>query len=139
MTKSAYIYFLLLLQLFGYQSFAKEYKATNHKKARHSKFSPYSINRPKSKIDFLLVKKDKNRIKTIIRADKAKWKEDLSRLLRHRHTSYTFPSFECELATNFYFLSVVKATESAGQTFLNLRRILTLPAYYNFLHRLCPF
>ncbi|TDE18026.1 hypothetical protein [Dyadobacter psychrotolerans] len=137
MTKRAFIYFILIFQLLGSQSYAKENKIAKHTKARTSRFYPF-INRTKSKIDFLLVKKDKKRVKTIIRADKAKWKEDLSRLLRHRHTTYTFPSFECELSTNFYFLSVVKATESARQTILNFRRILTLPAYYNFLHRLCP-
>ena len=137
MTNRAFIYFILIFQLLGLQSYAKENKIVKHTKARTSRFSPF-INRTKSKIDFLLVKKDKKRVKTIIRADKAKWKEDLSRLLRHRHTTYTFPSFECELSTNFYFLSVVKASESARQTILNFRRILTLPAYYNFLHRLCP-
>ena len=76
---------------------------------------------------------------TFVKADEFEWKESLTHLLRHRTSSYRFISFETVPSEYFHFSlkSVVK--HYTKQVIGSIEGLLTLPDYYNFLHRLCPF
>lgn len=75
----------------------------------------------------------------IVKANECEWKESLTDLLRHRHSSYRFilfeaaPSLFMELIPGFKFL-----TKALKKSSIYLDTTV-LPDYYNFLHRFCPF
>lgn len=76
---------------------------------------------------------------TVIKADEYEWRENLSNLLRHRVSSYRFALIECSSPISFHFAqkkSIVNTTATLNRI---AAKILTLPDYYCFLHRLCPF
>lgn len=75
----------------------------------------------------------------IIREDKAEWKENLSDLLRHRHSSYRFTTFESVPTTSFHFAVGFRALFKLLQPVALFKGVVILPDYYSFLHRLCPF
>lgn len=75
----------------------------------------------------------------IIRADELEWRENLSDLLRHRHSSYRFITFESVVSVYLQFTTCHKILQKSKQSFLLQKGLLTLPAYYSFLYRLCPF
>ncbi|MCF2442433.1 hypothetical protein L0657_00595 [Dyadobacter sp. CY345] len=85
-------------------------------------------------IDYSICKRQ-----AIVKADEFEWKESLTHLLRHRTSSYRFSSFETVLSDYFYccLKSVVK--HYTKQVIGSIEGLLTLPDYYSFLHRLCPF
>jgi len=76
---------------------------------------------------------------TIVKADEFEWKESITDLLRHRTSSYRFATFETVASEYFHFSlkSIVK--HYTKQVIGSVERFLTLPDYYSFLHRLCPF
>ena len=75
----------------------------------------------------------------IIRTDGCKWKENLSKLLRHRRTTYRLVSFGYLNITStnsiIYFKGLIRTLGSISL----YKGITVLPGYYSFLHRLCPF
>jgi hypothetical protein len=77
----------------------------------------------------------------IIQADDNdfEWKECLSDLLRHRNLSYRFITFESVVSTFFQFTSDFRVTYKSVHRKYLFKAGLTLPDYYSFLHRLCPF
>lgn len=92
-----------------------------------------------SRPEFLQAEKLVSLPKVIVRTDKAKWKEDLSRLLRHKYSSYTFPSFECIISAGISLDLLSSANAFPVRLPGRPERVTHLPGYYSFLHRLCPF
>ncbi|MBE9460331.1 hypothetical protein ACFP1I_03535 [Dyadobacter subterraneus] len=76
---------------------------------------------------------------TFISADEFKWKENLSSLLRHRTSNYRFISLESVLSEYFHFSEKSVFQHYTRQVIGSMEGLLTLPDYYSFLHRLCPF
>ena len=75
----------------------------------------------------------------IVQAHETEWKENLSDLLRLRHSSYRFLFLECGVSTYFHFpynFVSIQLTKNLNRI---SKQVLTLPDYYCFLHRLCPF
>lgn len=75
----------------------------------------------------------------IIQAHEAEWKENLSDLLRHRHSSYRFVTFESVTPVSFHFAVRFRFFCKKIQTITFFKGVTTLPDYYSFLHRLSPF
>jgi hypothetical protein len=67
------------------------------------------------------------------------WKENLSDLLRHRNSNYRFITFETVSSVYFQFTWVHRFFQKTVTSFAFFEAISTLPDYYSFLHRLCPF
>lgn len=76
---------------------------------------------------------------TFISADEFKWKENLSNLLLHRNSNYRFICFESVLSEYFHFSEKSVFQHYTRQVIGSIEGLLTLPDYYSFLHRLCPF
>lgn len=76
---------------------------------------------------------------TFISADEFKWKENLSSLLRHRTSNYRFICLESVLSEYFHFSEKSVFQHYTRQVIGSIEGLLTLPDYYSFLHRLCPF
>jgi hypothetical protein len=75
----------------------------------------------------------------IIQANECEWKENLTDLLRHRHSSYRFMLFESAPSSFINFTPNLKGLSNAHKPFSVYRSRTILPDYYSFLHRLCPF
>jgi hypothetical protein len=139
MTKRIFLYLLLIFQLFAFASNAEHINGIARPKSKLLYFVP----RPApsgNQLEFSRIKKLVQKNRAIIRIDKSKWKEDLTRLLQHRYSSYTFQVLSA------YFPSDVSSSMSliAISTFIvnvlpHPDRVVHLPGYYSFLHRLCPF
>ncbi|WAC14959.1 hypothetical protein [Dyadobacter pollutisoli] len=138
MTKRALIYFLIIFQLVAFASHAAHKSGKTRPKFKRFYFVP----RPapsEAQLEILRIKKLVQKSRPIIRVDKAKWKEDLTRLLLHRHTSYANPAFSAYIPSGISLASL-----RATSTFIvdmppHQQRVVHLPGYYSFLHRLCPF
>jgi hypothetical protein len=86
------------------------------------------------KIDYPVCKRQ-----TFIQADDFEWKENLSSLLRHRTSNYRFVCFESVTSEYLHFCSKSIVQHYTKQVIGSIAGLLTLPDYYSFLHRLCPF
>ena len=75
----------------------------------------------------------------IIQAHETEWKENLSDLLRLRHSNYRFTTFESVPSVILHFAIRVRFFCQKVQTIVSLNSVAILPDYYSFLHRLCPF
>jgi len=75
----------------------------------------------------------------IVRADGCEWKEGLSDLLRHRNSTYRFITLKSEAFYYFSFSHFQKLVRQSAQLPVVAKGLITLPDYYSFLHRLCPF
>jgi hypothetical protein len=75
----------------------------------------------------------------IIQAHEAEWKENLSDLLRHRVSSYRFITFESVASSSFILALGFETVWTYHSAVSYFCRLVTLPDYYSFLHRLCPF
>lgn len=138
MTKRAFIYFLLTFQLVAFASHAEHKRGKIKPKFKRFYFVP----RPapsEAQLEISRIKKLVEKNRPIIRIDKAKWKEDLTRLLRHRHTSYTNPTFSAYIPSSISLASLKAINRFIVDVLPHPQRVVHLPGYYSFLHRLCPF
>jgi hypothetical protein len=138
MTKRTFVLFFCLVQSLAFPLFAK-HQASLCKLDYGTGFSPFSIETSVESADVVIVDDTIDPNRTIIQADGCKWRENLSKLLRHRHSSYRFVSFDTVVFHNYYFLRKTKFLREKLLTVNFNERNLTLPGYYGFLHRLCPF
>ncbi|MCF0059010.1 hypothetical protein [Dyadobacter sp. CY356] len=76
---------------------------------------------------------------TFLSADEFEWKESLTNLLLHRNSNYRFICFESVLSEYFHFSEKSVFQHYTRQVIGSIEGLLTLPDYYSFLHRLCPF
>ena len=75
----------------------------------------------------------------VIRTDDCKWKENLKKLLRHRHSSFRLKSFASLQFAYTCFESYFKDGIRSLKAVSLYKSKAILPGYYSFLHRLCPF
>jgi hypothetical protein len=102
-------------------------------------FSPFEIEEKPGTGDFVLIDDTVCKNEAIVRADETKWIESLSRVFNRRHSTYRFLTFiaqavpQCEITrtSRIFRESVQLLSVNNGE--------ITLPDYYSFLHRLCPF
>ncbi|GGH40156.1 hypothetical protein ACN9ML_26370 [Dyadobacter endophyticus] len=102
-------------------------------------FSPFEIQeRPGSK-DIVLIDDTICQNETIVRADETKWKESLSKLFNRRHSTYRFLTLISQAIPQCEITRPSKVIRESVQLLFVSNGEITLPDYYSFLHRLCPF
>ena len=75
----------------------------------------------------------------IIRSNDFEWKESITDLLRHRHSTYRFVSLTSVSSSFLQFITNFKDLLPSLKSFFLATSEIILPGYYGFLHRLCPF
>lgn len=102
-------------------------------------FSPYAVEEKSGTGDFVLIDDTVCKNETIVRADESEWKESLSDLLSHRHSTYRFLTLVSQAAPYYEITRIPKVIRESIQLLTPCKGGITLPDYYSFLHRLCPF
>ncbi|SDG10371.1 hypothetical protein SAMN04487996_11557 [Dyadobacter soli] len=102
-------------------------------------FSPFEIaERPGSK-DIVLIDDTICKNETIVRADETKWNESLSKLFNRRHSTYRFLTLISQSIPQCEITRPSRVVRETVQPLYANNGEITLPDYYSFLHRLCPF
>jgi len=139
MIKRTFVLFFCLAQILAVSLFSQQSKASCMLDSGLNGFSPFSIEETDSPDCVIIVDETICKKNAIVRADESEWKESLSDLLRHRHSTYRFQSIVSHFCLSYNFTSIPRIVrESVKLTVIN-KGLLTLPDYYSFLHRLCPF
>ncbi|MCE7069528.1 MULTISPECIES: hypothetical protein [Dyadobacter] len=138
MTKRTFVLFFCLVHFLALSLSAKQ-PGQLCKLDYGTGFSPFSIETSVESKDVVIVDDTIDPNRTIVKADGCKWRENLSKLLRHRHSTYRFVSFETVVFSNYYFLRTPKLIREKLLTVNVSQQNIALPGYYGFLHRLCPF
>ncbi|MGX5853059.1 hypothetical protein ACWKW6_05420 [Dyadobacter jiangsuensis] len=102
-------------------------------------FSPYEIEEKQGTGHIVLIDDTICKNETIVRADETEWRESLSDLLRHRHSTYRFLTLVSQAALQYEITRVPKLIRESVQLLFVSNGDIKLPDYYSFLHRLCPF
>jgi hypothetical protein len=102
-------------------------------------FSPFEIKEKPGTGDIVLIDDTICKNETIVRADETEWKESLSQLLSHRHSTYRFLTLVSQTAPQYEISRIPKVIRESVQLLSANNGEITLPDYYSFLHRLCPF
>jgi len=138
MTKRTFVLFFCLVQSLAISLLSGQLRACYKKEVVQNEFSPH-VSSPS---DILLENELCENIcenEPIIRADEFEWKESLTNLLRHRHSTYRFASFEIVPSSFLDFVPGFKTFSRSVKPFSLYRSVALLPDYYSFLHLLCPF
>lgn len=139
MTKRTFVWFFGLVQIMALSLFAGQSRASYKPEILTNIFLHSTDSNQELVEDLEIYPERCSNDLPILRADECEWKESLTDLLRHRHSSYRFilfetaPSLFMDLIPGFQSLS--KALKQSS-IYLDLT---VLPDYYNFLHRFCPF
>lgn len=139
MTKRSFVWFLSLIQILALSLFTEQSRASYKPEIPTNFFVQYEDSNQELLEDLEICPEECSEDSPIIMANECEWKESLTDLLRHRHSSYRFilfetaPSLFMDLIPGFKFLS---KTLKQSSIYLD---ITVLPDYYNFLHRFCPF
>jgi hypothetical protein len=137
MAKRTYLRFFLLVQfltivlIYGQ---LHEVRATSP--ISKIPFSPFSAAYIHEDVDYPCDEED---VLPTIQADELEWKENLNDLLLLRTTSYRFVVLEEPLSIFFSYQFDCKIIDFCRSIFAEYQRVITLPEYYKFLHRFCPF
>ncbi|TDE16812.1 hypothetical protein [Dyadobacter psychrotolerans] len=138
MTKRTFVLFFCLVQTLAFTLLTGQSQACYKAEIIQSDFSPH-VSSPS---DILLeneICEDICENEPVIRADEAEWKENLTNLLRHRHSTYRFSSFEVVPSAFLDFVPGFKIFSRFVKPFSLYKSVTILPDYYSFLHLLCPF
>jgi hypothetical protein len=139
MIKRTFVLFFCLAQILAVSLFSQQSIASGMPGSGLNGFSLFSIEATESPDCVIIIDETICKKNAIVRADEAEWKESLSDLLRHRHSTYRFQSIVSSFCLSYNFASIPRIIrESVKLTAVN-KGLLTLPDYYSFLHRLCPF
>lgn len=139
MTKRSFVWFLGLLQLMAFTLFLEPCNASCKPEPPTPIFVQEIVSDHQTWDQAEFCPEDVLDETPIVQADDCEWKESLTDLLRHRHSTYRFVFFE---TTPSLFIDLIPSVECLAKTlrpnsiYLN---ISVLPDYYSFLHRLCPF
>lgn len=139
MTKRTFVLFFWLTQfafslLFGQQrAFACKIDIGTEA------FSPFAVEDRSGTGDIVLIDDTICKNETIVRADEVEWKETLSDLLSHRHSTYRFLTLVSQAVPQYEITRIPKVVRESVQLLPVSNGETTLPDYYSFLHRLCPF
>ncbi|KAA6440738.1 hypothetical protein FEM33_09200 [Dyadobacter flavalbus] len=139
MIKRTFVLFFCLAQILAVSLFSQQSQAACMLDSKLNGFSPFTVETAESPECIIIVDETICKKNAIVRADEFEWKESLSDLLRHRHATYRFQSIVSHYCLNYNFARISRIIrESVKLTVVN-KGLLTLPDYYSFLHRLCPF
>ena len=139
MTKRTFVLFFCLVQILAFPLLAKQHAALCKIDFGTAGFSPYTIGTVDETEEVVILDDTIETHQTIIREDVAEWRENLSKMLRHRHSSFRFASLESAVFYTFYCFYNPKAVRDTSLTAIFAYTSHILPGYYSFLHRLCPF
>jgi hypothetical protein len=139
MTKRTFVLFFWLAQFAISLLFSQQRAIACKIEIGTNAFSPYAMEETSSEGHFVLIDDTVCKNETIIRANETEWKESLSDLLRHRHSSYRFLTLVSEAAPQYIITRISKVVRESVQLLPVSNGEITLPDYYSFLHRLCPF
>ena len=137
MAKRTYLRFFLLVQfltvvlIYGQ---LQEVRATNY--ISKTSLSPFYTTHFHVDVDYSCHEQDTF---PTIQANELTWKESLNHLLLLRTTNYRFVVWEEPLSIFFNYQFDYKIIDFCRSIFAEYQRVITLPEYYKFLHRLCPF
>lgn len=140
MTKRTFVLFLFLVHTVVLSLFSGQSRASYKPDIFTTRFIAYIPANQEVLEDFEICEEEELINVTIIQADECEWRENLTDLLRHRHSSYRFSLFESAPSAFIDFLPNLKGLSKAHKPLFSVylsRNIL--PDYYSFLHRLCPF
>ncbi|WP_342088370.1 hypothetical protein [Dyadobacter sp. OTU695] len=102
-------------------------------------FSPFEIKEKPGSSDIVLIDDTICKNETIVRADETKWNESLSRLFNRRHSTYRFLTLFSQAVPQCEITRTSRIIKESVQPLYATNGEITLPDYYSFLHRLCPF
>jgi hypothetical protein len=102
-------------------------------------FSPYTVESSGASDEFVLNDDSVCEDETIVCADDFEWKENLTDLLRHRHSTYRFLTIITQTSSDYYIAQIPKIIRESVSLPVLTKGDIELPGYYGFLHRLCPF
>jgi hypothetical protein len=139
MTKRTFVLFLCLAQFLASMLFSQQAAVACKIDIGSSTFSPFVVETSETSGDIVLIDDTIPKNQTIVRANECEWKENLSELLRHRHSTYRFLTLVSEVTPHYEIIRVPKVIRESVQLLFTNRGETTLPDYYSFLHRLCPF
>jgi hypothetical protein len=102
-------------------------------------FSPFEIKEKPGSSDIVLIDDTICKNETIVRADETKWNESLSKLFNRRHSTYRFLTLISQAVPQCEITRTSRIIKESVQLLYATNGEITLPDYYSFLHRLCPF
>lgn len=102
-------------------------------------FSPFEIKENPGSRDIVIIDDTICKNETIVRADETKWNESLSKLFNRRHSTYRFLTLIAQAVPQCEITRAPKFIRESAQPLYASNGEITLPDYYSFLHRLCPF
>lgn len=102
-------------------------------------FSPFEIKEKPGSSDIVLIDDTICKNETIVRADETKWNESLSKLFNRRHSTYRFLTLISQAVPQCEITRTSRTIKESVQPLYATNGEITLPDYYSFLHRLCPF
>lgn len=137
--KRTFVWFFCLMQSLALLLFSEQSMASYKLDFPAKTTTYYDLDTQEEATDFEICEDDCEDESPIIKADECEWKEGLTDLLRHRHSSYRFISFESSLSSFFDFIVGQQGIKTKSKAFSAYLTIKVLPDYYSFLHRLCPF
>jgi hypothetical protein len=139
MVKRTFVLFLCLLQVLALSLFSQQANASYDLNNAINRFEAEQISLAETLYSGSVCPDECCENAPIIQAHETEWKENLSDLLRHRHSSYRFITFESVTSVSFHFNVGFRVFSQNLPSFQLFGSTITLPDYYSFLHRLCPF
>ncbi|MCE6990917.1 hypothetical protein [Dyadobacter sp. CY323] len=139
MTKRTFVLFFCLAQMLASTLFSQQPAFACKLDIGTDSFSPYTVESSEDPGQFALIDDSICKEETIVRADDFEWKENLSDLLRHRHSTYRFLTLISEIGSEYYIAQIPKNIRESVSLPALPKGDIELPGYYGFLHRLCPF
>lgn len=139
MTKRTFVLFFWLAQFALSMLFSQQRAVACKIDIGTDAFSPYAVEEKSGTGNFVLIDDTVCKNETIVRADESEWRENLSELLGHRHSTYRFLTIVSQAAPQYEIARVPKVIRESIQLLTPFKGGVTLPDYYSFLHRLSPF
>lgn len=139
MFKRTFVLFFCIGQILASALFSGQAEASCRSSICIKRLTSFTVISPCEEEDILEVDESICLHPTFFEAHEFEWKENLSELLNHRTTSYRFISYESVPSDYFHFSAKSFIQHYTRQLIGSVQGLGTLPDYYNFLHRLCPF
>ena len=102
-------------------------------------FSPFEIEEKPGTGDFVLIDDTICKNEAIVRADETQWIQSLSKVFNRRHSTYRFLTFIAQAVPQCEITRTSRISRESVRLLSVSNGEITLPDYYSFLHRLCPF
>ncbi len=139
MTKRSFVWFFCLIQIMALTLFAEQSRASYKPGITANLFLKAPDANQELLEDLEICPEECLEDAPIVQANECEWKESLTDLLRHRHSSYRFILFESAPSQFMELIPGFKFLRKALRKSSNYLDISVLPDYYNFLHHFYPF